>query len=215
MTGLRRPGPDLLGRFLFSGWETHEKAVRGSRAARAAPCAGGRRRVRVELPRARRADEPPRPRVARGARGRAGELPRHRPAGVARPRAPGRGRRADARDRGPRAALVRRRVGRPCSASARPRSPPVEPPLVSPRSEGPPKPSPSHDLRSGSDGPLELLESDIARVEARIAELERHARGRLDEHGPRSRRAPGPHATSSRDSSSGGGPLRRGAHTVT
>ena len=63
-TGLRRPeAQKLLGRFLFSGWEEHEKPV-------AALSGGERRRLalalvvatRRELPRPRRADEPPRPR---------------------------------------------------------------------------------------------------------------------------------------------------------
>ena len=49
MTGLRRPeAQNLLGRFLFSGWESHEKAVRCSRAV-----SGGGWRSRSWSPRAR------------------------------------------------------------------------------------------------------------------------------------------------------------------
>src|SRR4029078_8993784 len=88
-TGLPRPqAQNLLGRFLFSGWEAHEKTVtalsRGERtplapAAGAAPRACRRRagapvsvafrRLGRELPRPRRADEPPRPGEPRGPRG--------------------------------------------------------------------------------------------------------------------------------------------------
>ena len=65
----------------------------GRRAAAARARAG--RRLGRELPRARRADEPPRPRKPRGARGRARRLPRHRAARLARPRAARRGRPPD------------------------------------------------------------------------------------------------------------------------
>ena len=101
-TGLQRPqAQTLLGRFLFSGWDAHEKAVtvlsggERRRLALALVVALGR-----ELPRPRRADEPPRPREPRGARGGARGVPGHGAARLARPRAARRGRRADARDRG-------------------------------------------------------------------------------------------------------------------
>ena len=98
----------------------------GGRALRRrAPPAGARARRRLgrELPRRRRADEPPRPREPRGARSRARGVPRNHPARVARPRAARRGRAADARDRGPAAQLVRRRLGgvrARCARRARP-----------------------------------------------------------------------------------------------
>ena len=114
MTGLTRPNAqNLLGRFLFSGWEEHQKAVLGTVRRRAAsPRARGRRRLGRELPRPRRADEPPRPGEPRGARGRAACLPRDRPARLARPRAPRRGRRTDPGDRGPAPGELRGRLGR-------------------------------------------------------------------------------------------------------
>ena len=95
-TGLKRPeAQTLLGRFLFSGWDEHEKPRRGALGRRAAPArARDRRRLGRELPRARRADEPPRPRVARVARGGARGVPGHGAARLARPRGARRGRRA-------------------------------------------------------------------------------------------------------------------------
>ncbi len=82
---------------------------------RGAAAAGARasRRVGNELPRPRRADEPPRRRVAGGARGGARSIPRHDPARLTRPRSPRRRAGPDRRLRGTRAALVRRRVGGP------------------------------------------------------------------------------------------------------
>ena len=77
------------------------EAGRGALGRRAATAgARARRRLRRELPRARRADEPPRPGEPRGARGRARGVPRHAAARLARPRAARRGRRAHAGDRG-------------------------------------------------------------------------------------------------------------------
>ena len=128
-----RPGDDrlsrpeaqaLLGRFLFSGWDAHEKPVAGALGRRAAAArARAYRRVRRELPRPRRADEPPRPREPRGARGGARRVPRDGAARLARPRAARRDRRPDARDRGRRAALVRRRLGRATAAARGARAP--------------------------------------------------------------------------------------------
>ena len=104
--GAARPLPVLrLGR----AREVGVGALRG----RAPPArARARRRVGRELPRARRADEPPRPRVARGARSRAGVVPRDGAAHLPRPRADRRRRRADARDRGRHDQRLRRRLGR-------------------------------------------------------------------------------------------------------
>ena len=90
----------LLGRFLFSGEEA-EKPLDG--------LSGGERRrlslailVAVGRQRAdpRRAHQPPRPRVARGARGRAAVLPGLAAARHPRPRAARRGRHAHGRGRG-------------------------------------------------------------------------------------------------------------------
>ena len=101
-TGLRRPEAQaLLGRFLFSGWEAHEKPVDGALGRRAAAArAGARRRERRELPRARRADQPPRPREPRGAGSCARGVPGDGAARLPRPGAAG-------RDRGPRCSRSR------------------------------------------------------------------------------------------------------------
>ena len=102
----------LLGRFLFSGEEA-DKPLDG--------LSGGERRrlslailVAVGRQRAdpRRADQPPRPRVARGARGRAAGVPGLADPRHARPRAARRRGHAHGRRRGLRAALLRRRLGR-------------------------------------------------------------------------------------------------------
>ena len=82
----------------------------GRRAAAARAGCGGR--VGRELPRARRADEPPRPREPGGARGCTASVSGDGAARLARPRAPRRGRGAHARDRGPAAERLRRRLGR-------------------------------------------------------------------------------------------------------
>ena len=96
-TGLQRgQAQALLGRFLFSGWDDHDKPVVAlSGGERRRPGARARRRLRRELPRPRRADQPPRPREPRGARGRARGLPGHGAARLARPGRARRGRRAD------------------------------------------------------------------------------------------------------------------------
>ena len=113
-TGLKRPeAQSLLGKFLFSGWDEHEKP--------AAVLSGGERRrlalaiavaSGANLPRARRADEPPRPGVARGARGRPRGVPGHRAARLARPGAARCRGRPPARGRGPADRVLRRRLGR-------------------------------------------------------------------------------------------------------
>ena len=84
-TGLpRQSAQNLLGRFLFSGWDEQSKPVTVLSGRGASPAGPrDRRRVRRELPRARRADEPSRPREPRGARGCARGLPRNRPARLA------------------------------------------------------------------------------------------------------------------------------------
>ena len=101
----------LLGQFLFSGEEA-EKPMSG--------LSGGERRrlslaILVALRRQRadprRADEPPRPRRPRGARGRAVGVRRRGAAGVARPRAARRRGHAHGRDRGRPPAQLRRRLG--------------------------------------------------------------------------------------------------------
>ena len=81
MTGLQRPQAQaLLGRFPSSpAGRTHEKPVSVlSGGERRRLALAGRRRLGCELPRPRRADEPPRPREPRGARGRARRVPRER-----------------------------------------------------------------------------------------------------------------------------------------
>ena len=113
-TGLSRPdAQSLLGRFLFTGWDAHEKPV-------SVLSGGERRRLALALvvasgaepARARRADEPPRPREPRGARGCARGLPGHGAARLARPRRPRRRARPHRRGRGRQASLLRRRLGR-------------------------------------------------------------------------------------------------------
>jgi ATP-binding cassette subfamily F protein 3 len=92
-TRLPRPQAQaLLGRFLFSGWETHERPV-------SALSGGERRRLA------------PRRREPGGARGRPGGLPRHCARRLARPRAARRSAGPHRGDRGPGAALLRRRLG--------------------------------------------------------------------------------------------------------
>ena len=96
------------------------EAGRGPVGRRAAPArARARGRVGRELPRPRRADEPPRPREPRGARGSARRVPRNGSSRLSRPRAAGRSCRAAARDRGARRQLVRRRLGRVRAPSRR------------------------------------------------------------------------------------------------
>ena len=77
-----------------------EAARRPERRRAPAAVAGDPRVVGRERPDPRRADEPPRPRVARGARGRAALLPGLAAARHPRPRAARRGRDAHGRDRG-------------------------------------------------------------------------------------------------------------------
>src|SRR5438874_1916208 len=101
-----RPLPLLR---LGSAREAGRRALR--RRAKAAG-ARARRRVRCELPRARRADEPSRPREPRGTRRSARRLSGNGAARLARPRAARRSRHAPARDRAAGPALVRRRLGR-------------------------------------------------------------------------------------------------------
>ena len=120
-TGLSRPlSQNLLGRFLFSGWEEHQKPV-------AVLSGGERRRLALALVVASGAnflvldepDQPPRPREPRSARGRPRGVPRHAAARLARPRAPRRGRRAHAGDRGRNGEELRRWVGRVRGAKGR------------------------------------------------------------------------------------------------
>ena len=113
-TGLQRPQAQaLLGRFLFSGWDDHEKRGRPALGRRTTPArARAGRRVRSELSRPRRADQPSRPRKPRSPRGRARGVSGHGPARLPRPRSARRRRRADRRGRGRRSPLVPRRLGR-------------------------------------------------------------------------------------------------------
>ena len=178
MTGLRRPeAQNLLGRFLFSGWETHEKAVRvlsggeRRRLALAVVVASGR-----ELPRPRRADEPPRPREPRGARGCAGELPGHGPAGLARPRPARRGRRANARDRGRDDPELRRRLGRlrrERAARGRNVPPPADMRPLRPKFALRHESCAKSARNRKAPRELEQVETAIQRQEETVAELER------------------------------------------
>ena len=102
----------LLGGFLFSG-EDAEKPLDGLSGRRAAPavardpCPLGRQR-----PDPRRADQPPRSREPRGARGGAARVRGLAAARLARSRVAGRDRDADDRARGRDAAQLRRRLAR-------------------------------------------------------------------------------------------------------
>ena len=89
-----------------------EAGRRPVRRRAAAAVAGDPRPLRRQRADPRRADQPPRPRVARGARGGAPELPGRGAADLPRPRAARRGRVAHDRGRGAVAALLRRRLGR-------------------------------------------------------------------------------------------------------
>ena len=101
-----RPLPLLrLGRAREAGRRALGRRAAAARARRD-------RGLRRELPRPRRAHEPPRSREPRGARGGARRISRDGAARLARPRAARRDRRADAGDRGRRAARLRRRLGR-------------------------------------------------------------------------------------------------------
>ena len=166
-TGLpRQSAQNLLGRFLFSGWDEQSKPVTVLSGA-SPPGPRDRRRVRRELPRPRRADEPSRPREPRGARGCARGLPRNHLARLPRSRAARRGRSADAGDRGPNlrsyeggwAELIRRR-----EEVAKAAEPPA-PKVTKKAKAAPAKPA----------GPtaLQVVEADIERQEAAVADLER------------------------------------------
>ena len=116
-TGLTRPqAQTLLGRFLFSGWETHGRTVTalsgGATTARARAPRGFWR----ELPRPRRADEPPRPREPGGPRSRTRGVSGDGADRLPRPRSSGCGPRPHRRHRGRHVALVRRRLGRQSSS---------------------------------------------------------------------------------------------------
>ena len=89
---------------------TRRDGALGWRAATA--LARAPRRVGRQLPRPRRADEPPRPREPRGARGRARGVPRNGARGLARSCAAGRGARSDRGRGGQGTSLVRGRMGR-------------------------------------------------------------------------------------------------------
>ena len=114
-TGLQRPQAQrLLGRFLFSGWETHERPV-------TALSGGERRRLALALLVASGAnflvlDEPTNHldvEIARGARGRARGIPGDDPARLPRSRIARRRAEPHRRVRGRAAAVVRRRLGGP------------------------------------------------------------------------------------------------------
>ena len=171
-TGLPRPRAQSAARTVPLLGLGDARAVGDRALRRRAEAARARaaRRVGRELPRPRRADEPSRRRVARGARGRARGVPRHGAARLARPRAPRRRARPDRRLRG-RARCARTTAAGPtwsASAARRPRSQEPEPePVRHGRSRRRPKPA----KRAPSE--LERLEAEIAAAEARIAELER------------------------------------------
>ena len=146
------------------------EAGHGALGRRAATSrARARRRLGREPARARRADEPPRPREPRGARGGARGVPRDGAARLARPRRPRCRPRPHRRRRGPRAPLVRRRLGgHDPRAEHVPRRGRV---VASPRDAWPkraPKPAPVR--RKPSE--LDRVEKRISELEPRVAELE-------------------------------------------
>ena len=100
----------LLGRFLFCGAGGREAAGRPLRRRAQAALARDPRGLGRERADPRRADQPPRPRRARGPRGRAQRLRRRRAARVARPRAAGRGGHPHGRDGGRAPAQLRGRL---------------------------------------------------------------------------------------------------------
>ena len=138
----------------------------GALRRRAAPArARARRRFGCEPARARRADQPPRPREPRGARGGARGVPRHGAARLARPGRPRRGARSHRRRRGPHAALLRRRLGRPRPRATRragSRRAARRPPSAHPE-PSPVRPEPTE---------LDRVEKRIGELEPRVAELE-------------------------------------------
>ena len=170
MTGLQRPqAQSLLGRFLFSGWDEHEKPVTAlsggerRRLALAAVVASGR-----EPARAGRADEPPRPGEPRGARGGARGVSRERScssrttgrSSTPSPTAPSRSRRRRC-GRTTAAGPISCAPGREADASASAAAAAAR--VAAPR-EGRSRRRPRKERR----GPTEL-----ERIETRIGELER------------------------------------------
>ena len=167
-TGLKRPeAQKLLGRFLFSGWDEHEKPV-------AALSGGERRRLALAIVVASGAnllvlDEPTnhldlesRESLEAALEAFPGTvlLVSHDRAlldAVAEPAARGRGRPHR---------LLPGRLGRLRARPGRPRPLPAPPPAAPKREKPkrPPKPKPT---------PIELVEAEVARAEARVAELER------------------------------------------
>ncbi len=140
------------------------RAVR-RRAATAG--AGARGRIRSELPRPRRADEPPRSREPRGARGGARRVSRHGADRLARPGAARRRRPPHARRGGPRDQRPTRAAGpttpRPAPTGSRPS--PAEP---KPKAEKAPKPvKPARPSRK-----LEQLEANIESQQKLVEKLE-------------------------------------------
>ena len=170
-TGLRRPeAQKLLGRFLFSGWEEHEKPV-------TALSGGERRRLALALVVASGAnflvlDEPTNhlDLESREALEAALErVPRHGAARHARPRAPRRGLgRACSRSRIGAARLLPGRLGRVPAAAATPTPEPAPKPAEAAEAAEARPPAPA-----AAPTPLELVEREIARTEERVAELER------------------------------------------
>ena len=103
---------DLLGGFLFSGADVEKQLERHLRRRAAAPLAGDPGRLRRQRPDPRRADQPPRHREPRGARGRALGLRGRGDPRLPRPRPARGGRQPHARLRGRRAAQPPERLGR-------------------------------------------------------------------------------------------------------
>ena len=151
-----------------------------------APVTRAARRLRGELPRARRADEPPRPREPRGARGGARGVPRNRAARLPRPRAcstPSRGGRSRSRT----APCARTTAAGPTTPASRPNEPcpgirPVGPSQRRDTSEAVAGASPAKRPRA-----IVELEAEIETKEARGGGARAAPRRRLGErrHGRR------------------------------
>ena len=166
----------LLGQFLFSGEEA-EKPLDGlSRRRAPAAVAGDPRALRRQRPDPRRAHQPSRRREPRGAGGRAAVLPGRAAADLPRPRAAGRRRHAHRRDRGPDAALLRRRLARVRARARGARGGregrPSAPSPWSSRPPPPPAATPPKPRSKNEQARAKKLEAEIEQAEAALAALE-------------------------------------------